>query len=50
MDNPLIVDVPAVRKEALQRALAGLERAETTEAKHYARLALRKAQRELGER
>lgn len=45
MDSPLAVNAEAVRREALQRAQAELARAQSTEKKHYARLALARAKR-----
>jgi len=39
------VDVKAVRKAAVERALKEFKAAKTTEEKHYARLALARARR-----
>ena len=48
MTDSLVVDAQKVRREAVDLAQRELERARTTSEKHYARLALQKAQRAVG--
>ena len=45
MDSPLVVDVQAVRREQLRVARERLKEAQTAEKRHYARIALARAQR-----
>ena len=45
MDSPLVVDVQAVRREQLRVARKQFTEAQSAEKRHYARIALARAQR-----